>query len=469
MLTKRTKRCLCLGLFASSLASYADLNVTQIPVIDAPPGTVGLGFAVRGGTSPYVGVQNISSMLNDNDVDLLPLYLYEGEWLFAHGTSAGVHLFNNEWLAVDALASYRFDRLESDADDYFLGLDDRDQSVDGGVAVTLKGDWGSLKTTWLSDLTDNHNGEEWEFTYRYSWTSGRWSLSPFVSYIYQDSDLVDYYFGVDSDEALDTRPAYEAGVAGFWRGGINTSYQWSKHLMVFANIAFQNVDNEIYNSPLVDEEQLSAAMLGFAYMFGNVLDDSTKRRQSERLGEWSWRVNAGYQAQETFHKVHRGYVKRSEDVHAYLGGLTLGKLLSDGRKIDYWGKFSLNRRFENGNQDNFWEYNAYVMAMGTGYSPWTNKEVFRYGFGFGFSYAEQVPYIEQVKQDKRGRDTSHFLNYLEAQFDVPLTVVFGERASKHCYMGVTLVHRSGIFATSDILSNVSGGSDVVTGHVECKQ
>jgi len=31
------------------------------------------------------------------------------------------------------------------------------------------------------------------------------------------------------------------------------------------------------------------------------------------------------------------------------------------------------------------------------------------------------------------------------------------------------VHRSGIFATSDILGNVSGGSDVLSMHIECKR
>lgn len=448
--------------------ALADLQVAQIPIIDAPPGTVGLGASLRGGTSPYVGVENVSSMRNGNNVDLIPLYLYEGERLFARGTSVGAHLFDNDWLTVDALVSYRFDRLESNANDYFNGLHDRQQTVDAGLSVTVKGGWGLLSTTWVSDLMSNHNGDEWDITYRYAWKPGRWSLSPFVSYIYQNSDLVDYYYGVDIDEALIDRPAYQSDAAAFWRAGINTSYRLSERLMMFSNIAFQQVDSEIYNSPLVDERQLSAAVLGFAYIFGNVLDDSTKQYNSERTGEWSWRLNAGYTAEETFHKVHRGFVKRNQDIHTYLGGLTVGKLLSDGKIIDYWGKFSLNRRIENDHQDDFWEYNAYVMAMATAYSPSNHKELFRYGLGFGFSYASRVPSIEKIKQTRRGGETSHFLNYLEAQFDVPLRVLFGKSASKNCYAGITLVHRSGIFASSDILSNVSGGSDVVTGHLECK-
>ena len=450
-------------------SSFAGLQVAQTPMVDAPLGTVGLGAALRAGTSPYVGVKNVSSMLNDNSVDVIPLYLYEGEWLFARGTSIGVHIFNNDWLQVDAIASYRFDRLEPDANDYFKGLDEREQTVDAGFSLTLKNDWGLLSTTWLSDTMSHHNGDEVDVTYRYPWRSGRWSLSPFVSYIYQNSHLADYYYGIDVEEALADRPVYRAGSTGFWRAGVNTSYQLSEHLIVYSNIAFQQVDSEVYNSPLVDEKYLNTAVLGFAYMFGNVMNDSTKQPDSKRNGEWSWRLNAGYTAQESFLKVHRGRAKRNQDAHTYLGGLTLGKLLSDGKTIDYWGKFSANRRFENGFQNDFWEYNTYVMAMVSAYSSKTHQELLRYGFGFGFSYASQVPYVEQLKQAKRDKETSRFLNYLEAQLDVPFRVLFGKNASNNCYLGITLVHRSGIFGTSDILNNVSGGSDVVTGHVECKR
>ena len=455
-------------LCSAATIARADLAVTEIPIVDAPPGTAGLGFGIRAGTSPYRGVDNISSIGNDNDTDLLPLYLYEGKYLFAHGTSFGVHVVNTDWFGVDLLAKYRFDRLESDADAFFAGIDDRDQTVDGGMSLSLKGSWGKLSATWVADLLDNHNGSEADLTYRYTWQPCRCSLSPFISYVHQDEDLTNYYYGVSIQEVAAGRPAYRADSAEFWRAGINTSYQWSNHGMLFGNVAFEGVPDTIVDSPLVDEDHLSSAMVGFAYMFGNVLDGSSVKKQPERKGEWSWRVNGGYTADETFHKVHRGYVKRSEDVHTYLGGLTFGRLLRDGRRQDSWARLSVNRRFENDLQSDFWEFNAYIMTMITGYSPWTDKELFRYGFGFGFSYVERVPMVEQRKQAGREENTAHFLNYLEAQIDFPLSALFGNSTRNKCYVGLTLVHRSGIFANSDILGNVSGGSDVLTAHLECK-
>jgi outer membrane protein len=109
------------------------------------------------------------------------------------------------------------------------------------------------------------------------------------------------------------------------------------------------------------------------------------------------------------------------------------------------------------------------MAMGKGYSPWSKQEVFRWGFGFGMSYAETVPIAEQRKQTGTGAggNTSHFLNYLELQVDFPLRRISKAKWLQRCYAGVTVVHRSGIFGTSDLLGDVAGGADWITAHLEC--
>lgn len=73
-------------------AILAASQITEIQLIDVPKGSVGLGFGRRFGQSPYVGIDNVSSQENDNSSDLVPLYYYEGKYLFAHGTTVGAHL-----------------------------------------------------------------------------------------------------------------------------------------------------------------------------------------------------------------------------------------------------------------------------------------------------------------------------------------------------------------------------------------
>ena len=74
---------------------------------------------------------------------------------------------------------------------------------------------------------------------------------------------------------------------------------------------------------------------------------------------------------------------------------------------------------------------------------------------------------EQRKQESRGGTTSRFLNYLEMQVDFPLRRISKANWLQNCYAGVTVVHRSGIFGTVDMFSNVSGGADWITAGLEC--
>jgi len=452
------------------MPSYAANPVTEIHVGDIPKGTVALGAGWRFGDSPYVGIDHVGSIWHDGDYDLMPFYFYEGERLFAHGSTAGVHLIEKDTFSFDAILSYRFDRLEADVDEFFYTVEDREQTLEGGLAASVRGDWGELSLEGLLDTQDTHNGYAVDLTYRYEWQTGKWTVSPFASVVYRDSDLTDYYYGVSAAESRSDLPEYTAGSSEAIRAGVNTSYAWSKRMRVFANVSVDYLDSEVSDSPLVDEDFLPTAMVGFAYAFGSTLDEEKGfRRDPQRGNEWSWRINYGYTAEESFASVHQGHFDKNDDVDTNLLGFTLGRLLLDGSRADFWGKVSLNRRLEHDEQDDFFEINAYVMAMGTGYSPWSNKELFRYGFGYGFSYADSIPIVEQVKQEKRGEQTSHFLNYLEAQVDFPLRNLFGDGPVENCYAGLTIVHRSGIFGQVDILGNVAGGSDVLTGHLECKR
>ncbi|MBA57505.1 MAG: hypothetical protein CMK89_23895 [Pseudomonadales bacterium] len=454
------------ALLMISSVTWADNQVTQIPFSDLAPGSVGLGAGFRNGDSPYRFVDSVSSLENDNMRDMMPLYLYEGKYLFFHGTRAGVHLWNGE-VSVDAVAQYRFDRLEPEVDDFYRTVDKRSQALEGGLAVKTNLDNHGLYFSLLADVQSRHNGYVSDLTYRYTWQRSRLTLSPYLSLIYQSQELVDYYYGVDAHESRVDLPEYEADATSFVRVGLNSSYRLWDNWYLFANLSWEDLANEVSDSPLVDEDQIYATFVGFHYNFGNVYEPRSGKSSGDTIKDWSWRVQAGYQAQGTFHKSHRGDLQRSRDVHAYLAGVTLGKKVYDGSILDFWGKFSMNRRFENDLQDNFWDYSVYLMMMGTGYSPWSNRELFRYGFGFGFDYAQRIPMVEQIKQADKEQNTSHFLNYLEAQVDFPLRNLTSAESVRNCYVGMSLIHRSGIFATSDILGNVSGGSDVVAGHLEC--
>lgn len=461
---------LVLGTASLGLVAHAGNPVTEVLGLDAPPGSIELGVGFRFGNSPYRGIDDLGSDYSEADYDTLPFFYYSGERVFAKGSSGGLHLFQNDSFSLDAILEYRFDRLEPERDEFFRTVNPRRQSLDGGLKATVDGDLGRLSLSWVHDTLDRHGGSELDLTYRGDWRSGAWTLSPFASLVYRDADLVNYYYGVSEAESRDDLDAYRADATLHPRIGLNTAYRWNPLMQFYANLSIERLDDHAADSPLVDDELVVSAMVGALYNFGSVQDRELAARYSpQRAGEWSWRVNYGYTAQETFHKIHRGQISSSEDVDTHLLGLTLGKLLLDGPRSDFWGKVSVNRRLEDDLQEDFFELNAYFMAMGTGYSPWSNRELFRYGFGYGVSYADKISAVEQIKQGD-DENTSRFLNYLEAQLDFPLRNLLGNRSWwRDCYAGLTIVHRSGVFGRVDIFGNVAGGSDVLSGHLECKR
>jgi hypothetical protein len=239
----------------------------------------------------------------------------------------------------------------------------------------------------------------------------------------------------------------------------------TSRVLLFANIGFFGTDDTIEASPLVADGRGAAGFVGGTYMFGNVFKPST---DEERLTEWSWRVNYGYQADgNIISEIDQGDFSKSTVADTNIAGVTLARILMDTKRVDFYGKFSLFRHLETPDQENFNSYSAYIMATAKGYSPWSGNEIFRWGFGFGVSYADQIPLAEQRKQESKGGTTSRFLNYLELQVDFPLRRISKAKWLQDCYAGMTVVHRSGIFGTVDMFDNVSGGADWITASLEC--
>ena len=433
---------------------FAAPEVARIPIIDAPPETPGLGGAMRTGSARYVGA--------DEDSDLVPLYLYQGRRVFAHGTSFGVHAVKREKFQLDLQAVYRFDLLDPSSSPALEGMAKREQSVDAGISMETHQRWGDVKLAWQADTLSRHNGQELDLSYRYRLDVNRWSLTPFISYILQDDNLTNYYYGVRPEEVTPGRPAYEPGESKLVSWGVNTSYQLTSNVRLFANVAFDSPGQEIVDSPIVEDDLFTKFALGGAYMFGDLNRDTPYNPETE----WSWRVNAGYSAEENIvGGISNGDFSASTVADTPIAGFTIGRLFNRGRRLDWYGRLALFRHFEDDLQDDFWSYAAYVQMMGKGFIPWTNQRNFRYGFGMGVSYAQQVPIVEQLKQSARDRPTSNLLNYLELFADFSLAGI--SKATKNCFAGVTVVHRSGIFATADIFGNVAGGSDWITFHVDC--
>lgn len=441
--------------------ALASFEVQRILVGDIPDETPGLGGAVRPRRDEYLGDYGTSS--------IEPLYFYEGRWLYSNGTSGGVHIVDTDWFYFDLNARFRFTKLDQgDVERLGEGLKTRDSTVEAGFATGLRTPFGDLRIEWGHDVLDRHDGESLELTYRYMFENGDVTFSPFITASFLDANLANYYYGVSEAEAQATGlPAYEVGDTTNVSIGLNSYWQATEHIFLFANLGFEILNRDIVESPIVNADFAAEMYVGGGYFFGSL--GNSKYVSSDRAGEWSWRVQYGYAGDSNIvPEPMQGDLRRSELVSTKIAGFAVGKLIQEARLMDMYGKFAVYRHFEDGFQDDFWSFAPYVMGIGKGYMPWSDKVAFRWGFGMGLSYAQRIPAIEQIKQEnKQSAGSNRLLTYLEWTVDLPIDAVIKSKLVRNCFVGVTVVHRSGIFGYSRANDDVRGGSDYYTLHLEC--
>src|SRR4051812_49375334 len=155
-------------------------------------GGAGLGLAARAESSPYRdgGVRN----------DLLPLYLYEGKYLYLHAYRAGIKIDRNSGLLrrdsgtrFEAFLAHRFEGFPYDRVPASLaGMAERGPGVDLGFSVEERGSWGTLFAEWTHDVSGASEGSELKAGYAREWRSGALRLRPYITVSARDAKLNNY-------------------------------------------------------------------------------------------------------------------------------------------------------------------------------------------------------------------------------------------------------------------------------------
>lgn len=226
----------------------------------------GLGVVIS--PKPYKGY--------DNEVFLIPLIIYESGDFYARGKNLGYTFMEREvtifdramtW-SFDAVAELRFDGYDDDDASIFNGMDDREWTIDMGLATELRDpEFGFLRLGWLTDILSRHEGHELRLTYGKRFQMDKLGLTPSVGFAWESSDLVDYYYGVRSSEAIAGRPAYTAGSDITWFTNLQITYQIDERWSLFSLIGWEFFGDEIKDSPLVDEDNSFSGIMGFLYEF----------------------------------------------------------------------------------------------------------------------------------------------------------------------------------------------------------
>jgi len=446
------------GYIALSLPS-AHANSDPLIGVLSGSGDAGLGVAWRAERSPYRGA--------GMRYDLVPLYLYEGQFLYLHAYRIGLKLDRAPDRRFDVFLSHRFEGYPYDRiPDSLAGMAERGPGVDAGVSYERRGKWGIAYAELLRDVSDASKGSELRLGYNYEWRSGGLLLKPSLMLAWRSARLNDYYYGVRSSEATGLRPAYQPGGGTNAGIGLNMQYNLTERWRLLAGLSATRWASGVRRSPIVEDRTQVSAFMGVAYDFA-----PTQAKLWQKGTPLLVKLMRGRSTECNLLPIMRVscYSTGTNDPTS-VAAVEIGRPFVErlnGWPLDFVGYFGLLRHHEHGLQGDFWQLNAYMKAYFYGF-PWSERVRTRIGFGAGVSFAQKVPFVEVRDQERRGRNASRLLNYLDPSIDVSLGDLFGMRALRETYLGVGVSHRSGIFGTSQLLGNVNGGSNYIYTYIESR-
>jgi outer membrane protein len=200
----------------------------------------------------------------------IPLLSLEYKGLYARGLETGYSFYHRNGLKLSVITLPRLMGYHSGDSSVLSGMEDRRWSFDAGLRASLdlmfvKG--LSVNAKIVNDVLSRYDGREGEISLEQAYRSKHAMLRLTGGVKVQSAQLVNYYYGVRSEESSLTRSAYDPGHAVDPFLGVLVTTGISEKWLVLARLGAEFLDNSICNSPIVDKDHILTGMLGVARKF----------------------------------------------------------------------------------------------------------------------------------------------------------------------------------------------------------
>ena len=203
----------------------------------------------------------------DNDSLVVPFLQYESERLYFRGLALGWRVNPEAEINIELIARARLDGFDAKDSPTFVGMAERDRSLELGVNASRALGQGRVAFEAFTDALDRSGGQELDLMWRGDFGHGPFRLQPELGLRWKSSDLVDYYYGVRAEEALAGRPAYRADSALVPRVALTGIAPLGGTWAMFVRLSYDDLPAEITDSPLVDSSSERRAFIGLVYGF----------------------------------------------------------------------------------------------------------------------------------------------------------------------------------------------------------
>jgi outer membrane protein len=201
-----------------------------------------------------------------------PLIELSYKKIYVQGIQAGYRFSESERFSFHARASVVFSGLDPDDSEFLDGMTKRKSTLEGGFVFDWKPGRYRVSTGIFTDLLGRSHGQQATADFARAWTFHRyrWGITPSIGLVWQSSSYVDYYYGVRPEEARPARPAFQGHSVVNLRSSVFGFLRLNARTQLVGLIRVQRLDNEIYESPIVDRRRGFFALAGVTYRFGKL-------------------------------------------------------------------------------------------------------------------------------------------------------------------------------------------------------
>jgi len=257
------------SLIASGLLLNAMMaNAAPVPIetstLDKDAGTTtnyGIGFTSSFAQRPFVGVD-----VQDASLPYISLRLKD---FYIEGLNIGYRLWKNDKFLVDVLATPRFYEVEASfaGNNELDGIDKTERTYFAGVSTQYASKHITYTLQVLTDVIES-DGSELVATGSKAFKLGKsFTLTPTAGITYQDSKLVDHFYGVQAHEVASGRPAYGGQDSTNFHTSLTGVWDATKHIQLLGQLKYEKLGSGIGDSPIIDDTDIVTLAVGLVYRF----------------------------------------------------------------------------------------------------------------------------------------------------------------------------------------------------------
>lgn len=243
-----------------TLISLFSLQVFAQPVPDSPPNEheLQIGLAAVSSQSIYLN--------GESQTRVFPAIDYQYKRFYFQAGDVGFNLVDQKNWEVDfGLGVNLIGDTDRGDSPELSHLPDLSYPVSAFLSAQYKSPIGLFKVKHNNEINNKHNGHSTSLSYAAAVRRAGWLIMPKLTYTLHDEKVINYFYGVNNENATALIPSYNADDGSSYQLSILGLRQINEKWSFIGNIQNEYYGDEISNSPVVEDDQRLSVFLGFLY------------------------------------------------------------------------------------------------------------------------------------------------------------------------------------------------------------